>query len=410
MLAKLQTPTLVGLTALLLLASCGPRKAATQTPATPTADMVKVTKVRAVLSQSGVLSANRTAGATLSPARESQVAATASGKVLGALVQEGSRVSAGQTVLQLDPANAQTNLANAQVALQTAQVNLERSTRSTEASVAPLKAALQAAQANLEVAQRKYLEGQQLFKAGAIAQLDLTGLEAAYTQAKAAADNAKEALDKAGRASSEDLALLRLQITQAQNGLDQARRGLADTNVKAPFTGVVAQIYVNPGEFVAMGSRVFRLADISKLEAKFRITPSEAARLPIGTGMNLDYGGRTYYATLTRTAQVPGTDRLVEAIAQVAPGSGLSLTPGASATLRYTLKLAQGVLVPSGALVAGDTNQVFVVQEGKAKLVNVQVLGDNGSRMAVSGIPAAAQVVYPVPSGLANGNPVEVVK
>ncbi len=410
MLAKLQTPTLVGLTALLLLASCGPRKAATQTPATPTADMVKVTKVRAVLSQSGVLSANRTAGATLSPARESQVAATASGKVLGALVQEGSRVSAGQTVLQLDPANAQTNLANAQVALQTAQVNLERSTRSTEASVAPLKAALQAAQANLEVAQRKYLEGQQLFKAGAIAQVDLTGLEAAYTQAKAAADNAKEALDKAGRASSEDLALLRLQITQAQNGLDQARRGLADTNVKAPFTGVVAQIYVNPGEFVAMGNRVFRLADISKLEAKFRITPSEAARLPIGTGMNLDYGGRTYYATLTRTAQVPGTDRLVEAIAQVAPGSGLSLTPGASATLRYTLKLAQGVLVPSGALVAGDTNQVFVVQEGKAKLVNVQVLGDNGSRMAVSGIPAAAQVVYPVPSGLANGNPVEVVK
>ncbi|MBF6596011.1 MAG: HlyD family efflux transporter periplasmic adaptor subunit [Thermaceae bacterium] len=401
---------MVGLTALLLLASCGPRKAATQTPATPTADMVKVTKVRAVLSQSGVLSANRTAGATLSPARESQVAATASGKVLGALVQEGSRVSAGQTVLQLDPANAQTNLANAQVALQTAQVNLERSTRSTEASVAPLKAALQAAQANLEVAQRKYLEGQQLFKAGAIAQLDLTGLEAAYTQAKAAADNAKEALDKAGRASSEDLALLRLQITQAQNGLDQARRALADTNVKAPFTGVVAQIYVNPGEFVAMGSRVFRLADISKLEAKFRITPSEAARLPIGTGMNLDYGGRTYYATLTRTAQVPGTDRLVEAIAQVAPGSGLSLTPGASAALRYTLKLAQGVLVPSGALVAGDTNQVFVVQEGKAKLVNVQVLGDNGSRMAVSGIPAAAQVVYPVPSGLANGNPVEVVK
>jgi hypothetical protein len=61
-------------------------------------------------------------------------------------------------------------------------------------------------------------------------------------------------------------------------------------------------------------------------------------------------------------------------------------------------------------LVAGDTNQVFVVQGGKAKLVNVQVLGDNGSRLAVSGVSAGAQVIFPVPSGLADGNAVEVVK
>lgn len=402
---------LIGILVIALLAACGPRKAAqTQTQTAANADAVKVTKVRAVTANSGTLSANRTAGVTLSPAKESQVAANASGKVLSILVEEGSRVGAGQTVLRLDPANAQTNLDNAQVALQTARVNLQKASRSTQGSVGPLETALQSAKANLEVAQRKYQEGKQLYAAGAIAQVDLTSLEAAYTQAQSGRDNAQEALDKAGRAGGEDLALLRLQVTQAQNGLDQARRALADSDVKAPYAGVVAEVYPNPGEFLAAGSRAFRLADTSRLEAKFRVPPSEAAKLPIGTAMNLDYGGKTYYATLVRTAQVPGTDRLVEAIARVAPGSSLSLTPGATAALRYTLKLGQGVLIPSGALVAGDANQVFVIQGNKARLVNVQVLGDNGSRLAVVGVPSGSQVVYPVPAGLANGNAVEVVK
>jgi multidrug efflux pump subunit AcrA (membrane-fusion protein) len=403
----------LGVLAAALLAACGPRRAAqnpAQVPVTSSADTVRATKVRAVLAVSGVLSANRTAGVTLSPAKESQVAASASGKVLSVLVSEGSRVSAGQTVIRLDPTNAQTALSNAQVALQTAQVNLQKASRSTQGSLAPQQAALDSALANLAVAQRKYEEGKQLFAAGAIAQVDLTSLEAAYTQAKSAADNAREALERTQRAGGEDLALLRLQVTQAQNSLEQARRALADTEVKAPYAGVVAEVYVNPGEFLAAGARAFRLADTSRLEAKFRVPPSEAAKLPLGTPMNLDYGGKTYYATLVRTAQLPGTDRLVEAVARVAPGTALSLPPGASATLRYTLKLGQGVLIPSGALVAGDTNQVFVVQGGKAKLVNVQVLGDNGSRLAVSGVSAGAQVIFPVPSGLADGNAVEVVK
>lgn len=403
----------IGMFAAALLAACGPRRAAqspAQAPVTPSADTVRTTKVRAVLAVSGALKANRIAGVTLSPTKESQVAASASGKVLSVLVSEGSRVSAGQTVIRLDPTNAQTALANAQVALQTAQVNLQKATRSTQGSLAPQQAALDSALANLAVAQRKYEEGKQLFVAGAIAQVDLTSLEAAYTQAKSAADNAREALERTRRAGGEDLALLRLQVTQAQNSLEQARRALADTEVKAPYAGVVAEVYVNPGEFLAAGARAFRLADTSRLEAKFRVPPSEAAKLPIGTPMNLDYGGKTYYAKLVRTAQLPGTDRLVEAVAQVAPGTELSLPPGASATLRYALKLGEGILIPSGALVAGDTNQVFVVQGGKARLVGIQILGDDGSRLAVSGVRAGAQVIFPVPSGLADGNAVEVVK
>lgn len=394
-----------GLVLTTLLMSCGPKTNATKTPAPETA-APRVTKVRAFTATEGVLRSNRTAGVTLSPARESNVASTASGKVVQIMLEEGSQVKAGQVVIRLDAANAQTQLRNAQLAVDTAKVNLQRASRSTDGSIAPLKAAQAAAQANLEVAQRRYSEGQQLFKTGAIAQVDLTGLEAALGQAQSAAQNATESLGRAQRASTEDLALLKLQIEQAQNQLVQAQRALNDANIRAPFAGVVAENYVNLGEFVAAGSRAFRLADTSSLEAKFRIPPSEAAKLPVGTGLNLDYGGRTYFARLSRTAQVPGNDRLVEAIATVSA----PLTPGATANLRYNLELAKGVLVPSGALLSGDRPQVMVVVNQKAVVKTVQILGDNGSKAALAGVASGSKVVYPVPPSLRDGDTLEVVE
>ncbi|MER3480249.1 MAG: efflux transporter periplasmic adaptor subunit [Meiothermus sp.] len=389
----------------LLLAGCNNRRGGAEA-ATPAETAPRLTKVRTVTLKEGVLSASRTAGATLAPVRESNVASGASGKVLAVLVEEGSRVGAGQTVLQLDDAGPRSAVRNAELSLEQARINLVRASRSTQASLAPLQAALDSAEANLRVAQRRYAEGQQLFQAGALAQLELTSLEAAWGQAKAAADNAREALERARRAGSEDLALLRLQVQQAETQLAQARRSLADTAVKAPFAGVVAEVYVNPGEFVAAGSRAFRLADTRRLEARFRLPPSEAAKLTPGTGLNLDYGGQTYYARLSRTSQIPGTDRLVEAVATLqAP-----LPPGASASVRYNLELAKGVIAPSGALLPGQKPAVMIVQDGKAKAVEVQILGDNGSQMALRGLPAGAEVVFPVPASLRSGDRLEVIR
>ncbi len=395
---------LLGLAAL-LLAGCGPRR--TGQSENPTAPEARSIRVRVVTPQSGPLNTSRTTGAVLSPARESQVGASAPGKVLEVLVQEGRPVAQGQVVLRLDPANAQIALRSAQLALEQAQVNLARAERATAGSLAPLQASLESALVNLQVAQQRYTEGQQLFRAGAIAQVELASLEAAYNQAKAAADNARENLARTQRASSEDLALLRLQVQQAQNQLAQAQRALRDTEVRAPFSGVVAEVYVNPGEFVATGQRVFRLADPSRLEASFRLPPEDAAALPLGSRITLLYGGQSYPATLTRSAKVPGTDRLVELTARV----GASLPPGASAQVRYTLTLAQGTLLPSGALrTEGRTTFVYVVQEGQAQRVAVRVLADTGTQAAVEGLPAGAQVIFPVPASLNSGDSVEVVQ
>jgi multidrug efflux pump subunit AcrA (membrane-fusion protein) len=362
--------------------------------------------VRTIQAESGPLVANRVTSATIFPVRESQVGATASGRVIEVLVQQGSRVERGQVVLRLDPANAQTAVSNAQLALTQAQINLTRTERATSGSLGPLQASLESALASLRAARQRYTEGQELFRAGAIAYVELTGLDALYQQARAAADSAGENLARTQRASSEELALLRIQVQQAQNQLAQAQRALNETQVRAPFAGVVAEVFLNPGEFVAAGHRAFRLADTSSLEARFRLPPEDAAVLPAGSRVSLLYGGQSYPATIGRSSQVPGTDRLVELTARVTS----NLPPGASVQVGYALTLATGTLIPSGALkTEGRTTYVYLVQDARALRQPVQVLGDTGARAAVGGVAPGASIVFPVPASLNTGDLLEVV-
>jgi hypothetical protein len=78
--------------------------------------------------------------------------------------------------------------------------------------------------------------------------------------------------------------------------------------------------------------------------------------------------------------------------------------------VRYNLELATGVIAPSGALLPGEKPAVMIVQDGKAQAVEVQVVGDNGSQMALRGLRAGAQVVFPVPASLRSGDALEVIR
>ncbi len=51
----------------------------------------------------------------------------------------------------------------------------------------------------------------------------------------------------------------------------------------------------------------------------------------------------------------------------------------------------------------------MLAEEGQARTAAVRVLGDNGTTVAVDGVPAGARVIYPVPPSLRDGDRVEVI-
>ncbi len=304
----------------------------------------------------------------------------------------------------MDPAPFQEALGQARLALAQAEANLERSKSQLAGSRAALEAQLRAAEAQLQSAERRYQEGKALLEAGALAPLDLKALEAQYRQAQGAYENAKEALARLER--EDDLRLLRLQVEAARLQVRQAERNLRESVVRAPFAGEVVEVYAKEGEFLGTGSRAFRLATTESLLAKVYLPPDQAAALTPETPFRLRQNGKEATARLLRKTDLPGQSRLVEVVLK----PQVPLTPG-PAEVRYRERLAEGVLLPAGALRAEEGKAfVYRVEGGKARRQEVRLLAQEGDRVAVEGLPEGALVVHPLPEGLREGDLVEVVR
>lgn len=393
------------LSGLLLLGACAPKKS-TGTKQASSAGAAQ--SVRMVTATQGALQSQRNTSAVIDPSETSAVAAGTSGRVQRVVHLQGSLVSRGQVVVQLDPTTAHLQVQNAELTLESAQLSLSRAQSSFAQNVQLAKDRLSAAQSSLAVADKQYTEGQTLFKVGGISAVNLKQLENVTLKAQAGLQNTKNALQQAQEAQKDHLKALSLQMQQAQHKLELVQRNLAETGVAAPFAGVVTQVNVDPGEFVSTGSAVFHLAKVSTLKAKFNLPPEQAATLSVGKTVQVRYAGRTYGAVVISSSVIPRANRLVQMVARL---DGPELPPvGVTATLDYITTLAKGRLVPAGAVrFIGNRAVVLVVQSGKAVSIPVRLIAQNGTQVALEGLQAGDSVIYPLPPGLTDGQAVKVV-
>ncbi len=365
--------------------------------------------VSVITPRQGNLSVSRTASATVTAAQDSQVAALTGGAVTQVRASAGQRVEAGEVVVQLDTSSLRQALESARLQLRNAQINLTQASRTTGQNTAQLQAAITAAQANYDKAQQDAQSSRTLYALGGISRADLTASEAALAQTQSALSQAKNNLTQNGQSGGSSLALLQNQLQSAEVSVKQAQENLAKAGVRAPFSGTVASLTAKLGEYVNTGSPVFRLVDAGRLSAEFSVSPADAAALGAGSQLNFDYGGKTYLAVIKAGDRVTGRDRLVPLTTRLY-GSGVSNLPvGGVGQMRYRVSLASGSLLPSGAIQNdGGDNAVYLARSGAAERTTVSVLAESQGQVAVSGVPAGAKVIYPVPPSLQDGAGIKV--
>jgi HlyD family secretion protein len=368
-----------------------------------------VRSVRTVRAETGALTLTRSATATIEPARESRVSAATTGQVARIVAREGSRVEAGEVIVYLEDDALQLARDNAALAVESARINLQSAERASASGDAQAQAALQAARASLELAQEAYEAGVALFEAGGLARSELTQLRVQLEQAEASYLQAEGAAEASRLAPSEELALLRLQLEQAQTQLQQAEAALRDAELRAPFAGEIAEMLVEEGEFIGAGSPAFRVVATEGRLARFDVPPEDAPQLLEAGLIWLPYGGLDYAARPLRTSQTQG-GRLVTLVAEIYP-SERPIPTGTVTQFSYELTLAEGTLLPSAALrPSGGEVQVLVVEGGVVQARTVQVVGEAGAQVAVTGLPPGSEVVFPVPADLPPGTPVQVLE
>lgn len=257
---------------------------------------------------------------------EAQVVAKTSGVLLQLMTEEGQQVRAGQVLARIDP---------------------ER-----------LRLELQRNQAMLRKLEAEFRRAEELF------------------ERKLLAADAHERL--------------RFDLATQRAAYDMARLELSYTDIVAPIDGVVAQRMVKQGNLIQMNQALFRVVDVSRLEAVLNVPERELALLKPGQPVQLRVDaapGVTFDGSIDRVSPVvdagSGTFRVVTAFSD-ATGT---LKPGMFGRLEVVYDERQNALtVPREALIEGEgLPAVFVVREGRAVRTVVEVGHVNAALAEIRG-------------------------
>jgi HlyD family secretion protein len=166
-------------------------------------------------------------------------------------------------------------------------------------------------------------------------------------------------------------------VAQAQASIDLQGRQIGQTVIRAPFSGIIADVSIEVGEYTTPsppGMPIPPVIDLIDPESVYVSAPMDevdSARIQPGQPVRISvdsYPGRTFPGTVSRIAPYvldrEEQNRTVEIEARFdnVP-AGLRLLPGTSADVEVILETRDNVLrVPTPALLEG--NRVLVVENG----------------------------------------------
>jgi RND family efflux transporter MFP subunit len=293
--------------------------------------------------------------------RSGNVAALVGGPVAEIRVEVGDRVVAGERIALVDRDRV------------AAEHDL-RAARVTEAEAAVSAADAQVALRRQELARLGGLRGSPAFSEG---RHD---------------DKQKELLISAGALSRAQAALI-----SARAELQLAAIELRDTEVRAPYGGVITRRHTEIGAHVDRGDPVVGLVDDGCLEIEADVPSARVTALSAGTRIGFDLGRRSGEAVVR--AVVPEENartrtRIARFVPDLADAEGLATNQ--SVTLHLPADEPRSVIsVHKDAVISREgRTSVFVVVGGHAELRPVDLGAAVGGRFEVlSGIAAGEEAV-----------------
>lgn len=208
----------------------------------------------------------------------------------------------------------------------------------------------------------------------------------------------------------------RADLARAKAQLAETRARLANKRLTAPFAGTLGLRRVDIGDYVAPGSVIATLSDLSALEIDFTVPARFSPQLRPGLSIEVRvdaFPGRVFIAIVEAVdAQVDANTRNVLVRATLPPEDGL--LPGMFAELSLDLGVRSAVVtIPETAMtyaLQGDT--VYVIEEAEgggltavAKVVRAGGVRD-GRVAVLEGLAAGARVVSVGQNKLYRGVPV----
>jgi RND family efflux transporter MFP subunit len=299
----------------------------------------------------------------------------------------------------------------------------------------PEREAVLRAQVQGSVLQTYADQGQGVGAGTVLARIDATGIQDAYTSARAGLVAARNSADiaardlarnekllAAGAIAERDIEQARRSSIAAQAALEDANSRLAtaekayrSTTVTAPFGGIVSERPVSAGDIVQPGTSLFTVVDPSSMRLEASVPAEQLSEIRIGVPVTFTvsgYPGREFVGRIVRVNPTADpTTRQVRIYVSI-PNAGRALVGGLFASGRISTASRTGLVVPTSAVdLRGTAPSVMRVKGGKVEKVTVQIgVNDKASETTevLAGVSAGDTLLVGAAQGITPGTPVRI--
>lgn len=339
---------------------------------------------------------------TVMPQRDVTLVAKVPGTVEWVAGDLGEPVEAGEPVVRLDATELSLALAQSEAQLAAAEANLARLEAGASAEeIAQVRAGVEQAELALSRIGDTLARQEQLYEQGIIPEETLLSLRVEYDVARLQYETAQQQLNLVLRgATEEERRAVRAQVEQAQVAVRLAEQQLADTIIRAPFSGLLAMRPVQVGSLIGAGTPVTHIVDIDRVFIEAGVSERDVNHLSVG---------QTVQVRIDALGDTPLTG-VVDAVAPVADQQTRNFP------VRFRVDNPDHLLKPGmvarvdiqldGASIGAAVPQAAVQQRGARAVVYLLDTDSSGrfvlrERSVTVGTPAAGLVAV---SGVAVGD------
>jgi RND family efflux transporter MFP subunit len=327
------------------------------------------------------------------------------GRVVHVYVEEGQRVTKGQLLADLDPTDYRNGF-NAAVGEADAA-----SAVNAKAKAGLRQQELEQARIDFDRWQDEYNRMKYLYEHKSLPANDFTKIEAGFNAARERYDMAKSGT------RIEDRLAASAQSSAANAQMQEAKKRLADCQLRAPISGFIGMRQIDVGVTVAPGVPVISVVDLDPVKVRVGIPESEVGKVREGAHAEVSIpslNGQQFEGRVEAIAASsdPASRTYVSKI--VVPNPSHVLRAGMVSEARLIGDTQENAITLPGSAIVRDARgvtQVFVVPPGQNRAYGRRV--DVGTMMGNeveirSGLTGNEQVVVDGQNYVREGSPVKI--
>jgi RND family efflux transporter MFP subunit len=230
-------------------------------------------------------------------------------------------------------------------------------------------------------------------------------------------DNAQVNFDAASAAQNS----LQAQLEQMKVALAQSETNLTYSYIRAPFAGYIAERNLDTGSYVTsataststMSRGIMSLHDITTVRVLFEVVERDIPLVKVGQKAELRaeaYPDQIFEGTVTRIVQALNRATRTMTVEVDLPNSNRRLKGGMFARVEVLVGTHhQALQIPIDAISRlEDTQYVYVVRDGKARRIDVEVGVRSGNRIEIiKGLTGDESVIISGKDLVHDGKPVQ---